>query len=255
MSRDCIKVVVLVVLLTSMIWGWFSFRFGLPPATFILKKQAADQVHPKQALRVQNDSPFQEGKHYRRVSAKVTTHPNVQNFMAEDPGKIQVIEFFSYACSWCQRLHPHVDQWALKKPENSVLYRFPVVFNHGWDTLAKAYYIVEMLGKNETLDPLFFEAIHKNQINLGDQKKLQEFFEQQGVSEQTFSEAFNSFGITRAFTRGNEIINAYQVVTSPALIVNLSSGSYLITPPMAGSEQAVIEVLEFLISREKNQLS
>jgi thiol:disulfide interchange protein DsbA len=250
-----IKTLILVVLLiglSCLAWCWFSPQLGLSLPMFGLRSQTVpnSQNTPEATKANTSELPFQEGKHYKRVSAKITTHPSVQNLKAEDPGKIQVIEFFNYACSWCQRLHPHVNEWALKKSNNIVLYRFPVVFNHGWDVLAKAYYIVEMLGKNEALDPVFFDAVHKNQLNLGNEKKLQEFFEQQGVSEQAFSDAYGSFGINRAFTRGNEIVNAYQIITSPALIVNLPTDSYLITPPMAGSEQAVIQVLEYLIARE-----
>src|SRR5262245_2928158 len=42
--------------------------------------------------------PYQEGKHYQKLTAKITTHPLVQQFVAADPGKVQVIEFFNYAC-------------------------------------------------------------------------------------------------------------------------------------------------------------
>lgn len=193
---------------------------------------------------------FEEGKQYKKLPAKVTTSPIVQQFIAENPGKIQVIEFFGYACFWCQRLHPHLNEWAAKKPEDIVFYRFPVYFNKGWDVLAKAYYVVEKLGRNSTLDKEFFQAVHKDHLNLSDEKKLEDFFLKAGVSQKQFKTLFHSFEVNRAYEKGNEVANAYEIIVTPAVVLNLSSGSYLITASMAGSEQAVIDIIGFLIERD-----
>lgn len=193
---------------------------------------------------------FEEGKQYKRLSAKITSSPSVQQFIAKDPGKIQVIEFFGYACFWCQRLHPYLNEWAAKNPENIVFYRFPVYFNKGWDVLAKAYYIGEKLGKSTSLDKEFFLALHKEHLDLGSEQKLEAFFQKQGVSSKKFQELYHSFEVNQDYTRGNEVANAYEITVSPAVVLNLSSGSYLITASTAGSEQSVIDIIAFLIDRD-----
>lgn len=194
--------------------------------------------------------PFEEGKHYQKLSAKITSTKGIQDFIAEDPGKIQVIEFFNYACFWCQRLHPIINEWLAQKPANVVFYRFPVVFHTGWDKLAKAYYMVEQLGKSDTLDKEFFDAVHVKHLNLADEKLLKEFFISHGVTDEVFDAMYNSFAVNQAVTRGNELSNEFQITLSPVLVVNMPSGSYLISAPLVGTEKGVIDVLNYLIEKE-----
>lgn len=47
----------------------------------------------------------------------------------DDPGRIEVVEFFSYACSHCNEFHPHVSKWASKLPGDVTFKRVPVSFN------------------------------------------------------------------------------------------------------------------------------
>lgn len=197
-----------------------------------------------------------EGTQYQRLSAKITTDPLIQSFIAKDPGKIQVIEFFNYGCFWCERLHPLVNDWLKRKPEEVAFYRVPVIFQKNWEPLAKAYYIVKVLGKSETLDSKFFEAIFKKQMNLSDEKNLSEFFVQHGVSEKEFLDLYKSFAITNEVNNGNNLSNAYQIITSPAIVINSASGSYLLTSAMVdGQEAKVFQVLDDLLAREKQVLN
>lgn len=196
---------------------------------------------------------FQEGKHYQKLSAKITTQPAVQKLVSESPHKIQVIEFFNYACFWCQRLHPRVNSWLANKPLNVVFYRFPVVFNKSWEVMAKAYFIVQTLNKHE-LDHEFFKAIHTDNVDLTNEKLLQAFFEKHGIEQQKFLEMYGSFAVSQAVSRSNELSNAYQLTASPAMIINGPTGSYLVTASMAGTEAAVMEVVNFLIERESKAL-
>lgn len=199
--------------------------------------------------------PFQEGKHYQKLAAKITTQPLIQTFVSTDPGKIQVIEFFNYGCFWCERLHSSVNDWVAKKPGYVAFYRFPIVFNKGWEVLAKAYFMVEMLGQHHPLDVEFFKAVHQDNIDLSTEKKLQEFFAKYGVDDQKFAELYHSFTVTRAVAQSNELANAYQITASPAFILNTPSGSYLVTASMAGTEKAVLEVVEYLLAKESKELT
>lgn len=193
---------------------------------------------------------FEEGKHYHRLSAKITTNKDIQELIAETPGKIQVIEFFNYGCYWCQQLHPVLTEWAKNKPENVVFYRFPVVFNKLWAALAKTYLVIKSLGKDATLDPLFFTEIHQKHINLADEKILKEFLIKHGIEDTKFFELYNSFAINTEMAKINNLGNAYQITLSPSVVINTPSGSYLSTATMVGSEQKLLEVLNFLIAKD-----
>ncbi|HXH54686.1 MAG TPA: thiol:disulfide interchange protein DsbA/DsbL [Gammaproteobacteria bacterium] len=197
---------------------------------------------------------FEEGKHYHRISHELTAHKSIQEFISEDPGKIQVIEFFNYGCFWCSRLHPILISWAKTKPVKVVFYSIPVVFNKKWETLAKAYFIVKNLGKTETLDSEFFRSIHQNHVDLGEEKKLKEFFNEKGVPEKQFSELYQSFTVNSSLARAVALANAYHIALSPVIVVNAPSGSYLLTAKAAGTEEALKSVLNYVIAEESKKL-
>jgi thiol:disulfide interchange protein DsbA len=196
---------------------------------------------------------FEEGKHYHRISHELTAHKSIQEFISEDPGKIQVIEFFNYGCFWCSRLHPILISWAKTKPVKVVFYSIPVVFNKKWETLGKAYFIVKNLGKTEALDSEFFRSIHQNHIDLGDEKKLKEFFNEKGVSEKQFSELYQSFTVNSALARAVALADAYHIALSPVIVVNAPSGSYLLTAKAAGTEEGLKSVLNHVIAEESKK--
>lgn len=259
MYQAYIKRIFAVLMALFCAWGFYLFFFDKSPGKLekLFFKQAKNQKlqsYVKLAANEQaNNEPFQEGKHYQKLSAKITTTPVIQALVAEDTNKIQVIEFFNYACFWCRKLHPELDTWHDKEPPNVAFRRYPIVFGKGWEVLAKAYYVVEMLQKNRLLDKEFFKAVHEDSIDLTQEKLLQAFFEKQGIPEQKFKEIYESFAVARKLTYSNEVGNAYQIVASPAVIINSPSGSYLITPNMAG-DQGVLKVMDYLIARETKLL-
>jgi thiol:disulfide interchange protein DsbA len=197
---------------------------------------------------------FEQGKDYQKLDLKIIENKTVQQFMAEDPKKVQVIEFFNYGCFGCGYLHPIIDRWVKEKSDAVVFYRFPLVFNKPWGTLAKAYYVIKALNANEKLDEAFFTAIHQQRINLFDEKLLESFFVEHGVSKKEFLDLYHSFTVERELMRAKELANAYQISVSPVIIVNGPSGSYLLTPAMAGSWDKFIAVLNYLVSEQIEKL-
>jgi thiol:disulfide interchange protein DsbA len=233
-------VLLLVVLVTSML----VYR------NLSAKKALAAEQSLALAAQTQVPTVFEEGMHYRRISKEITANKNIQDFIAEDPHKIQVIEFFNYGCFWCSRLHPILTAWTKKKPVNVVFYSVPVVFNKHWEALGKAFFMVKSLGKNDSLDPVFFQEIHQHHVDLSDEKLLKAFFKKQGISEQQFSDLFESFAVNSELVRAIALANAYQISLSPVIIINAPSGSYLLTAKDAGNEQALMALLNQLISEE-----
>jgi thiol:disulfide interchange protein DsbA len=239
--------------------GWLIVKsiMASPSAHFSRVKVPVQAPQPSVSAQHSPDrilipTTFEEGKHYQKLPASITTNKTVQDLIAEDPGKIQVIEFFNYGCFWCQRLHPVLNEWAKKKPETVVFYRFPVIFNKAWELLAKDYLVVKTLGKNETLDPLFFTEIHQNRVNLSDEKLLKAFLVKHGISEKQFFEIYNSFAVNTEMAKINEIGLAYKVTLSPSVVINTPSGSYFATATMIGSEQGLIAFINYLIVREQS---
>lgn len=193
---------------------------------------------------------FEEGKHYQRLKPEITQNKSIQSLLAQDPGKVHVIEFFNYACYGCSRVCPLVEAWIKTKSKAVVLHRFSLVFHKPWEPLARAFYIIKALNKIETLDPVFFSAIYEKRLPLHEEPLLEKFFVEQGVSSVVFSDLYHSFAVNNELEKGKELADAYRIAISPALVVNGPSGSYLLSPAMAGSQQNFMAILNYLVDRE-----
>jgi thiol:disulfide interchange protein DsbA len=75
----------------------------------------------------------------------------------ETPGKIEVIEFFSYGCNHCNDFHPILQAWIAKQQADVVVLRIPVAWNRAWENLARLYYTLESLGDLKRLDDAVFK--------------------------------------------------------------------------------------------------
>src|SRR5256714_1292063 len=83
-----------------------------------------------------------EGTDYRKVKPRQPT---------DSPGKIEVIECFSYPCPHCNEFYPLASIWQATLPKNVVFPRVPVGFNRAaWINLARAYYALQASGGLDT---------------------------------------------------------------------------------------------------------
>src|SRR5579862_5211136 len=99
-----------------------------------------------------------EGTDYRTLAPALPT---------SSPGKIEVTEFFSYACPHCGAFYPVIEAWAAKQAKDVVLKRIPVSFNRApWINLQRAYYAMQASGDLAKLDGKLFRAIHDEHLQL-----------------------------------------------------------------------------------------
>ncbi|SDG69384.1 thiol:disulfide interchange protein DsbA/DsbL [Propionivibrio dicarboxylicus] len=146
---------------------------------------------------------------------------------SDTPAKIEVIEFFSYACPHCKDLHPYFDRWSTKLPSDVVVRRIPVGFNQPYyQLMGRFYYALEALGELSRLDSAVFSAIHDKGLKLVDEKSLTEWVVAQGVDAKKFYDAFNAFGVVSKAKRADQIAQAAHISGVPALVVD---GTYLVT--------------------------
>jgi len=90
-----------------------------------------------------------EGRQFARIDPPV---PPVT------PGKIEVIEFFSYACPHCSAFEPAVEAWAKKVPADVAFLRVPVPFLQNFENLMRTYYTLESMGLVDTMQRKVFTA-------------------------------------------------------------------------------------------------
>jgi len=155
----------------------------------------------------------------------------------ESGKKIEVIEFFWYACPHCNHLEPPLAAWLKRKPADVELRRIPAVLSDSWLQLARTYYTIEAMGLVDKLHYPLYTAIHEQhafdpRYLLRDPKPLFDWVAAKGVDRQKFVDTYNSFAVTSRTNRAVDLTRNYDVPYTPALVVD---GRYLIAPSMKGN--------------------
>ena len=167
----------------------------------------------------------------------------------DTPTKIEVTEFFSYACPHCADLEPYVVKWAAKLPADVVLKRVPVGFNNPfYQLMARFYYTLEAIGENKRLDAAVFSAIHEKGLKLIDDKSLMDWVTAQGVDAKTFSDAYSSFGVMSKVKRADQLAQAAKIRGVPALVVD---GRYLVVGQNVKSHAEMLALTDKIIDKRR----
>lgn len=160
---------------------------------------------------------------------------------AEEAGKIEVLEFFSYGCPHCADFNPLLSAWAAKLPADVVLKKVPVTFGRAaWANIARLFYTLEILGESARLEGDVFRAIHNERVNLFDEKTLNEWIAKKGVDAKKFADTFSSFGVQSRVRRADQMAQAYKITGVPALAVD---GKYLVGGKDFGEALAITDKL------------
>lgn len=182
---------------------------------------------------------YQEGKHYQLVSPPAPTASGDQ---------VEVVELFWYGCGHCYSFEPVLEAWLKKKPEGVNFKRIPAVFAQNWVPAARAFYAAAALGATDKLHRPLFDAIHVDQRKLFDEESLIKFAAEVGIPEDEFRAAYDGMTIDGKVKQAMFATRDYQIDGVPSMIVN---GKYRVTASMAGSQKAMLKVVEFLVDKEK----
>jgi thiol:disulfide interchange protein DsbA len=150
--------------------------------------------------------------------------------------KVEVIEFFSYACPHCHSLQPSLAAWLKRKPADVEFRRVPAVFQDNWIPFARIYYTLDAMGLVEKLHHDVFAAIHEQKVRLQDPKVLFEWIASKGVDKQKFTDTYNSFSVQSRTQRATDVTRRYNVPFTPAIVVD---GRYLTGPSMTATGNTV----------------
>jgi protein dithiol oxidoreductase (disulfide-forming) len=191
---------------------------------------------------------FTEGQEYQKLSEGVKKQPVVQAFLDQDKGKIQVQEFFSYKCGGCYQFDPIFHAWAVKQSKDIAIRQVPVAFNPAWEPLAKTYYVLEELNEVDRLNPIIFNAVHKEGQRLETQQDIANYLSKHGVDVNAFNAAYEGFNVNRLWAQAQSLRAAEQVNSIPAVVIN---GEYLTNLSMAKDGATVGKVLDQLIIESK----
>ena len=143
--------------------------------------------------------------------------------------QIEVLEFFSYGCGYCNDFEPLLNNWLANKPADVKFMHVPAVFNKRMVPHAMLYYTLEQTGLLPSLHAKVYDAIHRQGNNLADRETIMKWASAQGVDMKKFEAAYDSFGVGNKVQRAMQLARNYRVPGTPYMIVN---GKYLTGPGM-----------------------
>jgi len=164
--------------------------------------------------------------------------------------KIEVIEFFSYACPHCGEFEPSLQGWLKRKPKDVDYRMVPMVFRQQWEPPARLYYTLETLGLVDQYHQKVYDAFYKQGKDLTTDKAVKEWARSVGIDGAKFDETYDSFAVNTKLQRGKTMARAYGVQFTPSLAVN---GKYYTGPSMAGGHDYArfFGILDELIEMER----
>jgi protein dithiol oxidoreductase (disulfide-forming) len=171
------------------------------------------------------------------------------------PGKVEVMEVFSYGCPVCNTFQPTMEGLRRVLPANAQIVLLPAAFNpsEDWPMFQRAYITAQVLGVAERAHQGIFDAVWKSGElaitkrplpSLEDAAKV--YARLSGVKPETFLATAHSFSVDMKIKAADAQILAMQVPGTPCLIVN---GKYRVSTDKT-IEGGPIELVKFLVAKE-----
>jgi thiol:disulfide interchange protein DsbA len=204
----------------------------------LLASGAASSLFASAGARAQGVAPV-DGRDFTKVEPPQPT---------SIPGKIEVLEFFSYACPHCSAFEPTLEAWARDLPGDVVLKRVPVPFLLNADNFAHTYYALETLGLVDKMQAKIFAAVHVDHLRLDKPEDIAAVVAKNGGDAAKFIAAFKSFSVATSVARSKKMTADYKVDGVPTLAVQ---GHFLTSPEKAGGAPQSLGVVDALILRSR----
>jgi len=166
-----------------------------------------------------------------------------------DPRRIEVVEAFSYGCPYCYQLEPYVQVWRQGLADDVDFRSFHAVWNDSMRLYAQAHLTARQLGVLDRIHAPLFNALQAEQQPLRSPGELANFFETFGVERADFIAAFRSPEVQEGLREAEKRVADYNLSGVPQFIVN---GKYRVDPLHAGGRQEMLDVVDYLIERERS---
>ena len=188
---------------------------------------------------------WQKGVNYKLlVPAQPTTAP---------PDKVEVVYIFWYACNHCYALDPFLQSWKDKKAPYIEYTRLPVMWGPLHRAHARLFYTLAALGKLEELHSAVFKEIQVNKNVMVSNDPIEteqmqvEFAKRNGISEEEFRKAYDSFAVETSLQRAEQLNRRYGVASVPFIVIN---GKYTSDVGSAGGQNQLVALINDLAAQE-----
>ncbi|MCS5564173.1 MAG: thiol:disulfide interchange protein DsbA/DsbL [Oleiphilaceae bacterium] len=182
---------------------------------------------------------WEEGTHYQKLDTPVRTDSN---------GKVEVAEVFWYGCPHCYNFKPVVEAWEEGLAEDVEFVMMPAALGRSWEPHARAYYALEAMDQLDKVHDALFEALAGERRPLNTPEALADFVAGYGVDADAFLKNYQSFGVNARMQQAQSKIRGARITGVPTMLVN---GKYKVSASMAGSHEATLEVVDYLVAKER----
>jgi thiol:disulfide interchange protein DsbA len=199
---------------------------------------------PARAQNAPAAAPFKAGADYLEVNPPVPVEVK--------PPQIEVIEFFSYACSHCLAFEPQFEKWKQAVPKDVSVRLEHVAFSSAFEPLQRIFYALQAMDQESALHAKIYAAMQTQRLRLDQPQVLFPWIAQQGVDRAKFESTYNSFGVSTQLRHAVELQNAFNVQGTPAMTVG---GRYYTDGDVARSSGRMLAIVDWLIGRERERIS
>ena len=179
------------------------------------------------------------------------------------PGKIEVLEVFSYACPACNAYRPTIELLRKNLPPNAQLAYLPAAFNKAedWPMYQRAWLAAQALGIADRTHQEMFDAVWKSGelANIDSQthrlvspqptieQAARDYARWTGIKAEDFVAMANSFSVDKSMRAADEQIMTMAVPGTPCIVVN---GRYRIGEDVThGPVDQLIALVRFLVAK------
>lgn len=190
---------------------------------------------------------YEEGVHYTVLSDQ--PKPSAK-------GKIEVAEMFWYGCGHCYTFEPLLGAWEKTLAEDVNFIRSPAMWKQRrnpadamW-THARLYYTASAMGLLDKLHPVFFDAMHRQNMQLINDGEIKALVEKHGVDGQLFLDTMDSFAVNAQVQQADARQRNYRVTGTPEVVVG---GYYHVSASKAGGQKEMLQVVDHLVEKIRSE--
>lgn len=168
----------------------------------------------------------------------------------DDAGRIEVIDFFFYACPYCNELRSALESWRKAQGKDIVFRRVPAIRRDIWVPLARTFYTLEALDEVERLHDEVYKSYHNEKLHMSKPDVMADWAAKHGIDRQRWLEIYLSAETTRKVEEARKLTAAYDIEGTPSIVVD---GRYLTSSGMTDDISLIIPVVQSLVELARSR--
>ena len=164
-------------------------------------------------------------------------------------GKLEVIEFFWYACPHCFAFEPLLERWLERPPADVRFRRVPVGFDARKQVHQRIYYTWEALGLVNQMHVKTFTRFHVQKKPVDTLEDLLLFAKESGIDPAKVDAAWHSFSTEAKCKEANRLTDAYDIQRMPEMAI---AGRFVAVAQPEQGPASVLVTTDMLLDRVRH---